>query len=182
MVECFGVAVKAKWDTFAGRFRDRWTSRRMSSTVISDISCLADRASVACSFEAVFPVWELCASSMITAKFRSRRDFSVRIASIAKGKVWMVTTIMGVPFSIASLSCSLFGFDDVSLSIAAISPFWWSICWTASCSCPSRTFRSVTMITVSKIGVPSSRRSFTRSCAVHAIVEVFPDPALCSHR
>ena len=83
MVECFGVAVKAKCETFAGRARDFWISPRSSSTDMPAMSCVFDRASVACSFEAVAPVCEVCASSMITAKDFSFSDRSVRIASIA---------------------------------------------------------------------------------------------------
>ena len=45
------------------------------------------------------PVWELCASSMMTAKFFPLSALSVTMASIAYGKVWMVTTMIGVSAS-----------------------------------------------------------------------------------
>ena len=44
------------------------------------------------------------------------------MASIAYGKVWMVTTMIGVPLMIASVNCWLFDFELASLSIAAIRP------------------------------------------------------------
>jgi hypothetical protein len=66
-VLCFGVAVKAKWETFLGRTRDFWISARSSSIVIDSMVSFDWSARVACSFEAVVPVCEACASSMITA-------------------------------------------------------------------------------------------------------------------
>ncbi len=127
-VECFGVAVNAKWDRFFGRARLFWISVKSSSTVMFAVSLADESARVACSFEAVLPVCDVCASSMITAKLRSFNEVSVKIASIACGKVCSVTTMIGTPFRMASASCAVFVLELVSRSIAAIMPLRWSIC------------------------------------------------------
>ena len=53
---------------------------------------------------------------MITPKFLPFNALSVTMASIAKGKVWMVTTMMGVPAISASASCLLLDFEVAALA------------------------------------------------------------------
>ncbi len=70
---------------------------------------------------------------MITAKLLSLSALSVTMASIAYGKVWIVTTMIGVVESSAFDSCWLFDFAaPFCRSMVAMDPNWWSICLTAS--------------------------------------------------
>ncbi|MDT4858478.1 hypothetical protein FQZ97_929480 [compost metagenome] len=87
--------------------------------------------------------------------------------------------MIGTPSSMALASCWLFGRFDCWRSMAHTTPAWCSICWMASCSCWSSTWRSVTTITLWKYGSPSGRRTRISEWAVQAMVLVLPEPALC---
>ena len=125
-VECLGVAVKAKWLMFLGLTLDCWIFANNSSTVKFAISSADSIAKVACNLDAVEPVCELWASSMIMAYFWLDNDLVVKIASITNGKVWIVTTIIGLFSNKASFNCWLLDLPLFSLSsrlMVAIKPF-----------------------------------------------------------
>lgn len=96
------------------------------------------------SVAAVLPVCEECASSAITANRRSASPGLSRIAAMANGNVWMVTTTMiNLPSpSILARSADLDCDDPSSVSnrraspavMTETTPVAGSICRMASCS------------------------------------------------
>ena len=106
-----------------------------------------------------------------------------RISAMAKGKVWMVTTMISLPSSSALASSPDLDLMSPDLatsawSMATTMPASLSICLMASRSWASRTLRSVTTITESNTLVLSTCSRAIR-CAVQAMESVLPDPAEC---
>ena len=123
------------------------------------------------------PLCDECASSAMTANRLPCVAASSCTASSAKGKVWIVQTMIFLPCASAWASCPLL--LPLSLLMVTTTPCVRSKAASASCNCPSITLRSETTMTVEKSFWSLASCRSARKCAVQAIELVLPDPAEC---
>ncbi len=143
----------------------------------SSSSASSSAESTALSLAADSPVWELWASSAITAKRLPWVAASSRTASRAKGKVWMVQTTIFLPSARAWASSPLL-LPDLPVTTATTPVVRWKS-KIASWSWASSTVRSEITSTVSNtlVSAPSCRSA--KKWAVQAMELVLPEPAEC---
>ena len=140
-------------------------------------SAISSALRTALSLAAASPDWELWASSAMTAKRLPWVAASLRTASKAKGKVWMVqTTIFLSPERAAASSALLL--PSLPVMVATTPLVRWKS-KSASWSCESMTVRSETTSTVSKTFLAWASCSSAKKWAVQAMELVLPEPAEC---